>query len=573
WSDQAKLFTSLLQSLKSTIECLDKAKEEGHELNECLNALENIDEAKLKDEVSDDQLNDFKHKLEKLKKFRNTATSSACSSQSKQAGSIDRLRNSSEKFNEMLQKPFPLAFRANDEVCKWMIRKEEAIDSNQGCWHVHWCNEVNSDKHDEQVNLAKFNEKIKKRFNQKQSGPVDVLALAHCAAEFAEEARLVLEEYTYPELTIPTKPDAIGENFEWSLVCYSCAQPNDVLRSRWSRLQNDCANCDKCILLVREKASAAPSDVWQRVRPRPRKLVKLDMCRRYSDIESCNGCKRSECDFAHGDAELRLWELERIGKFSFNKLLESNRSAGSELPLILCERPAVEGGSELQIVYTGPESLPARLPTGKAQNSCYSLCNSLLEGTECQHQGICFSAHCAEEEQLWNIMQQKRDNWPEHLVLRIDKIEPELIGWSLESSCDYMYKLTCYRCSESLDPLRSRFKLKETQNCERCDQSILLVRSKNNQINKWQRIRDRQGHLVICDLYQSNKCRRSECDFAHGDMELKLWKLERIGKLSFDKLLKSKLPLILCERPVVKGGSEPQIVYTGPEPLPARLPE
>uniref|UniRef100_A0A1I8G3V8 C3H1-type domain-containing protein n=1 Tax=Macrostomum lignano TaxID=282301 RepID=A0A1I8G3V8_9PLAT len=556
--------------MKSTVDCLTQAEENGVELDACVSSLENIKKARLKDEVSDDQLNDFKQQLEKLKKFRNTAKSSASSSQSKQAVSIDKLRKSSEKFIKMLQKPFPLAFRANDEVCDWMIRKEEAIDSNHGCWHVHWCNEVNSDKHKNQVNLARFNQEIKERFDQKKSGPIDVLALAHCAAEFAEEARLVLEKYTYPELTIPTKPDAINENFDWSLVCYSCAQPNDVLRSRWHRLQNDeCANCDKCILLVREKASVAPSDVWQRVRPRPRKLVKLDMCRRYSDIKSCNDCNRSECNFAYGDAELRLWELERIGKFSFNKLLESNRSAGSELPLILCERPAVEGGSEPQIVYTGPESLPARLPAGKAQNSCYSLCNSLLEGTECQHQGICFSAHCAEEEQLWNIMQQKRDNWPEHLVLRIDKIEPELIGWSLESSCDY--KLTCCRCSESLDPLRSRFKLKETQNCERCDQSILLVRSKNNQINKWQRIRDRQGHLVICDLYQSNKCRRSECDFAHGDVELKLWKLERIGKLSFDKLLKSKLPPILCERPAVKGGSEPRIFYTSPKPLPARL--
>uniref|UniRef100_A0A1I8J5T1 C3H1-type domain-containing protein n=1 Tax=Macrostomum lignano TaxID=282301 RepID=A0A1I8J5T1_9PLAT len=530
WRDQAKLFTSLLQTMKSTVECLDKANENGVEINACVKDLEDIDEAKLKDEVSDDQLNDFKQQLEKLKQFFNPATTDPIKS-NQLAGSIKRLRNSSEKFNEMLQKPFPLAFRANDEVCKWMIRKEEAIDSNHGCWHVHWCDEVNSDKHIYPVDVAKFNEKIKERFNQKQSGPVDVLALAHYAAEFAEEARLVLEEYTYPEVTIPTKPDAIGENFEWSLVCYSCAQPNDVLRSRWSRLQNECANCDKCILLVREKASAAPSDVWQRVRPRPRKLVKLDMCRRYSDIESCNGCKRSECDFAHGDAELRLWELERIGKFSFNKLLKSNRSAGSELPLILCERPAVEEGSETRIFYTGLKPLiPARLPV-KAQNSCYSLCNSLLEGTECQYQGKCFNAHCAEEEQLWNIMQQKRAGF------RNRQNRARTHWLELESSCDY--KLTCYRCSESLDPLRSRFKLKETQNCERCDQSILLVRSKNNQINKWQRIRDRQGHLVICDLYQSNKCRRSECDFAHGDVELKLWKLERIGKFSFNKLLKS----------------------------------
>uniref|UniRef100_A0A1I8G528 C3H1-type domain-containing protein n=1 Tax=Macrostomum lignano TaxID=282301 RepID=A0A1I8G528_9PLAT len=345
-------------------------------------------------------------------------------------------------------------------------------------------NEVNSDKHIYPVDVAKFNEKIKERFtgNQKQSGPVDVLALAHYAAEFAEEARLVLEEYTYPEVTIPTKPDAIGENFEWSLVCYSCAQPNDVLRSRWSRLQNECANCDKCILLVREKASTEPSDVWQRVRPRPRKLVKLDMCRRYSDIESCNGCNRSECDFAHGDAELRLWELERIGKFSFNKLLKSNRSAGSELPLILCERPAVEEGSETRIFYTGPEPLPARLPVKATKILLSALRTRFLK------------------ELSVNIIIEA--NASVHTVLR-------------RSSCG----TSCNRKEPELIGLEPRIELRLQADLL---QVLRITGSSEKQIQA-------EGNTEL----------RSECDFAHGDVELKLWKLERIGKFSFNKLLKS----------------------------------
>uniref|UniRef100_A0A1I8HRB3 C3H1-type domain-containing protein n=1 Tax=Macrostomum lignano TaxID=282301 RepID=A0A1I8HRB3_9PLAT len=205
---------------------------------------------------------------------------------------------------------------------------------------------------------------------------------------------------------------SLQSHCDWKLVCYKCANSSDALQSKFSMnaATTECENCEQCFLLVREKSSAA-SNEWQRVRLKMRNLIK---CHNYGRRGEC---RYSDCDFAHGDLELKMWQLERTQKFSFDQFLKDNRTAASELPLILRELPA---GSASRIVYAGPEQRPARLPPSSCNKA--QLCKSIFEKEDCRYRNNCNFAHCAEEEQLWNIMKSRGDI-PSALQALIKKLE------------------------------------------------------------------------------------------------------------------------------------------------------
>uniref|UniRef100_A0A1I8HQA1 TPR_REGION domain-containing protein n=1 Tax=Macrostomum lignano TaxID=282301 RepID=A0A1I8HQA1_9PLAT len=211
------------------------------------------------------------------------------------------MTDSLRKLNGMLSAPFPVSFQPDKSlICKWMIEREETMLKNQGGWHKIWCTEINHDKHNAQKSIVDIDKKIKDNHGKQKdkAGPADVVQMAHFAAEFAEEARLVLRNYSYKEVSgFPMKFEALKSDYDWKWACYKCATGFDALRSRFKEPSEQCTDCEQVILLVRDKKAVSGSK-WQRIRPRRRKLIKLEMCFKYSDIPDCNECMRAHCDSA-----------------------------------------------------------------------------------------------------------------------------------------------------------------------------------------------------------------------------------------------------------------------------------
>uniref|UniRef100_A0A1I8IF04 C3H1-type domain-containing protein n=1 Tax=Macrostomum lignano TaxID=282301 RepID=A0A1I8IF04_9PLAT len=102
---------------------------------------------------------------------------------------------------------------------------------------------------------------------------------------------------------------------------------------------------------------------------------------------------------------------------------------------------------------------------------------------------------------------------------------------------DYSMVLACDQCSTPLDVICTRFKY-DPATGHSCAETRLLVRAPG--ASHWCQVRQlRSGSKPVreyynCRLYVEDKCLRSDCDYAHGEVECQLWNLERVGRWSWD---------------------------------------